>query len=257
MDPIVFQLAVLFVPGLIWAQLDAMYGMRKEPSRVDFLVAVIVYGMLTHITIYLLYWTFGFDYAVEAVAPPETAFLRDEIADQIAASIPVSIVLAVLWLAGRRYKLIARGLTRIGVTNRHGAEDVWAYTLNADDPRVQYVHFHDFERGVLYAGWVASFSATDRLRELLLRRVRVHDLQTRKFRYYAPYLYVCRPKEHAVMEFPAGATCEPAGDSVEQVPPLAVGFKNKGGNNPDHPGLTTRPGQPDKMMNADPSKKCD
>jgi hypothetical protein len=98
-------------------------------------------------------------------------------------------------------------LQKIGATKRFGDEDVWDFTFNSNDTRVEFVHFRDFEQKVVYAGWVNTFSETDKIRELVLREVEVYDFEGNRL-YDVPLLYLARKPETIHIEFPTRPEAE-------------------------------------------------
>ena len=54
-DSLFFQLAIVFLPGLIWAQLDARYAMKEKPGPAEFLVRAFMFGLVTDLGVYLGY----------------------------------------------------------------------------------------------------------------------------------------------------------------------------------------------------------
>ena len=85
--------------------------------------------------------------------------------------------MGVVWLFAVNNKWMARFLQKIGATKRFGDEDLWDFTFNSSEAAVEYAHFRDFDQKVVYAGFVRSFSETEKLRELVLRDVTVHDFE--------------------------------------------------------------------------------
>jgi hypothetical protein len=55
MDIFLLQIAIVFVPGLIWARLDTRYGMRTRPSQMEFLFITLIYGLVAYAATYLVY----------------------------------------------------------------------------------------------------------------------------------------------------------------------------------------------------------
>ena len=53
----------------------------------------------------------------------------------------------------------------------------------------------------MYAGWVNTFSETDRVRELVLLEVIVYDFEGQEL-YRTPRLYLARPPDAIHIEFP-------------------------------------------------------
>ena len=112
------------------------------------------------------------------------------------------VFLAIIWITGSTYKWLTRFLQIIRVTKKYGDEDVWDFTFNSSQTEVEYVHLRDFEKNIIYAGWVDSFSETGKLRELLLREVRIYDSEGDEIGVEIPLLYLARKVDDIHIEFP-------------------------------------------------------
>ena len=66
-DLLFIQLAVVFLPGLIWTQLAATYSMKERPGPMDFLVRAFIFGLLTYAVVFLAYGWFGREFSVPPV----------------------------------------------------------------------------------------------------------------------------------------------------------------------------------------------
>lgn len=203
MDIFFFQIAIIFIPGIIWARIDAQYGMRTRPSQADFLITTLMYGLISYAATYIIYDALGWDFSPLELESKETKtlFVKDW-ADEILFSAPIALILSIIWLYITNFKIGVWLLQGIGATKTYGDEDVWDFTLNSKDPSVEYVHFRDFDNGYIYAGWVTTFSESGQLRELLLRDVVVFTLETAEELYRTPHLYIARNKDNILIEFP-------------------------------------------------------
>ena len=97
--------------------------------------------------------------------------------------------------------MLTRFLQSIRATKKYGDEDVWDYTFNSELTAVQYVHVRDLEHEFVFAGWVNAFSETEKTRELLLRDVVVSNFDGKEL-YTVPHLYLSRPVDDVLIEFP-------------------------------------------------------
>jgi hypothetical protein len=113
----------------------------------------------------------------------------------------IGTILAILWIYGATYKVLWNILNIIKASKRYGDEDVWDFTLNSREPVVEYAHFRDFANELVYAGWVSTFSETDKLRELVLRDVQVFNFEG-EMQYEVPLIYLARTPENIHIEFP-------------------------------------------------------
>lgn len=201
MDFALAQLALVFMPGIIWANIDSKYGAGLKPQDTILIVRAFLFGMASYTALFLIYYFCGkeFGYAELANNTKNVDFFQ--LKDEIAWSIPLSFALSVVWLWAVRFRLLKKLLHKIGATRRYGDEDVWSYTLNSDHASVEYVHFRDLENGYTFAGWVNTYSESEDHRELLLQDVIVYDEEGNEIS-KPPSLYISRPKSNIWMEFP-------------------------------------------------------
>lgn len=208
-DLLVLQLAVIFLPGIIWARLDAGYAAKVKPTAVEFLLRAFLFGVTTYAVEFLLFVAFGHAFRIVDLAGAETQdIISRDILREVLWALAIGSVLSVLWLYVSNYKLLTRVLQRIGATRKYGDEDVWDFTFNARAIAVEYVHFRDFQNQSVYAGWVNTFSETDRLRELVLLDVIVYDFDGREL-YRVPRLYLARAPDSIHIEFPYDPSAPP------------------------------------------------
>ncbi|MEQ8964402.1 MAG: DUF6338 family protein [Azospirillaceae bacterium] len=204
MDAFLFQIAIVFVPGFIWASMDVRFGRKRRPSQFDFLVLTLIYGLICYAVVFVVYVLKGQDFSIlDVEVGGRSSISLQTVADGIAVSIPVSIVLSVVWLLQSNRKWVVRSLQWMGITKSFGDEDVWDYSFTSGDYGMDYINFRDMEYGLTYSGWVDAFSETDRLREILLTDVIVYDSKSGELLYDTPTLYVSRHREHITIEFPA------------------------------------------------------
>lgn len=200
MDIFFLQLAILFLPGIIWERIDALYGLKRPPAQFDILRRAFIFGLVLYALTYGGYYAIGrpFDF----VAPTkDSTFLASSFFDEIIVASILAIVVAILWLYVTRYKLITRLMQTIRATKRFGDEDVWDYMFNSNSATVEYVHLRDFDKRIVYAGWVEVFSETDKIRELVLRDVVVYSFDGPKL-FNTPRVYIARAMDKIDIEFP-------------------------------------------------------
>ncbi|MFN3558804.1 MAG: DUF6338 family protein [Brevundimonas sp.] len=203
LNAFIAQIAIIFVPGLIWARLDVRYGSKTAPSEVEFFLRAFVFGLASYLAVFLLYrfkgW--GFD-LIDVASAEERTVLSGNLFDEVAFAFLISLVLATLWLYAVNRKWLTRLLQRIGATNTYGDEDVWDFTFNSAERRVTYVNIRDFNKNLTYSGYVNTFSSSGKLRELVLSDVKIYDdaglllLET-------PLIYLARPQDDLHIEFPS------------------------------------------------------
>lgn len=201
-DLLILQLAIIFLPGIIWASLDASYASKVKQSEGQFLLRTFLFGITTYAFEFLLFAAIQRPFRMAELADASShEVVGHDVPLEVLCALPIGSLLAIVWLYGARYKLLTRFLQLIGATKKYGAEDVWDYTFNSADEAVEYVHVRDFEQQYVYAGWVDTFSETDRVRELVLRNVIVYDFESQEM-YRTPRLYLARPPDAIHIEFP-------------------------------------------------------
>lgn len=196
------QLAVIFLPGIIWARLDAAYAAKVKPSEIEFVVRAFVFGLTVYAVEYTVFSWWHQPFAIADLAAADSKqVVTAQIAREIVWALVISLILAMIWLYASTYKLLTRFLQLIKATKKYGDEDVWDFMLNSGEAAVEYAHVRDLENGFLYAGWVDTFSETEKLRELVLLRAVVYNLDGIKL-YETPRLYLARAPEKINIEFP-------------------------------------------------------
>lgn len=200
MDIFFVQLAIIFLPGLVWEHVDRQFGLKRMATQFDILRRTFLFGLISYAATYGVYQLLGISF--ELVEPrKDITFLNATFASEIGIASFVALVLSILWLYATNYKLLTRFMQLIHATSRYGDEDVWDFILNSDSPSVDYINLRDFEKEITYAGWVETFSEAERVRELVLRDVKVFNFQGDEL-FRAPRVYIARPVDDIDIEFP-------------------------------------------------------
>jgi hypothetical protein len=210
MTEFVFQLAVVFVPGLIWSSIvDRLCTKARARSEFSAVIRAFGFGVATYFVYFLGYyaiirfWSGAWPTRLDGItAPPGAGELRILRPEDILFATVLATVLAVLWAAASNRKVFMRLMQRLGVTRRFGDEGVWEFTFNMGTASVEYVNVRDFENGVVYAGFVKAFSEGGEFREILLDRVRVSDMDSGTHLFEMPVIYLSRKPDSLHIEFP-------------------------------------------------------
>jgi len=201
-DLLFLQLAVVFLPGIIWAKLDAGYAAKIKPSDTEFLLRAFMFGIAAYAVEFLLFAFIGRRFVMFDLADATTQdMVNADVAQEVLYGIGISLILGTIWIYAATYKVTSRFLQIIKATKKYGDEDVWDFTFNSRRPEVEYIHFRDFENQFVYSGWVNTFSETDKLRELVLRDVVVSDFDGNAL-FSLPFLYLARAPDKIHIEFP-------------------------------------------------------
>ena len=201
-DLLLMQLAVIFLPGIIWARLDARYALRSPPTDTEFALRAFMFGLASYCVTYILYSLVGLPFTIVNISEvSEKPVLSAAVIHEIGAAIAVGTALSILWIYASTYKWLTRFLKLIRATKMYGDEDVWDFTFNSPRAEVEYIHFRDFANSLTYSGWVNTFSETEKLRELVLRDVQVFNFDGEKL-FETPLIYLARAPENIHIEFP-------------------------------------------------------
>ncbi|WP_312944881.1 DUF6338 family protein [Agrobacterium sp.] len=202
-SPFLIQLAILLLPGVIWAHLDARFAAKTKPTHLEFLMRALVFGLSSYAVTYLAFWALRIEFTlVDFTQVDKQNVITAAVAKQIGVATVVGLLLSVLWMYCVNYKVMTRFLQKIKATKSFGDEDVWDFVFNSNDAAAEYVHVRDFENKIVYAGWVNVFSETGRLRELVLINVEVWDFDANLL-FETPRVYISRKTEGLHVEFPA------------------------------------------------------
>ncbi|KAA9009896.1 DUF6338 family protein [Histidinibacterium aquaticum] len=194
------QLALIFLPGIIWANLDAIYGSGPRVDKPTLALNSFLFGITTYTLVYAIGSACGYEFTYPTSIISEEGALVD-FADEILISVPASIILATIWLYMVRFRVIMKFFNCIGATRRFGLEDVWSFTFNSNQSHVEYVDVRDPERGFIYSGYVNAYSETEEFRELLLFDARIYTSEGDEVT-EAPHLYLSMSKDRMWVEFP-------------------------------------------------------
>jgi hypothetical protein len=200
LDAFIFQIVLLFLPGVVWARLDASWARRSKPTDIEFFTLAFLYGVVSYALLYLLYYALGIKF--EIVSLDNTALLNASVIKEVAQATGVSLICGVVWLYATNYKIVAWFLQLIRATKRFGDEDVWDYTFNSKSKTVNFAHVRDFEQKLLYAGFVGAFSESGDVREIVLTDAVVYDFASNE-QYRMPVIYLARKADNVTIEFPA------------------------------------------------------
>ena len=203
MNLFVTQLALIFFPGIIWAAIDSQYASRKEFSQFRLIVSAFVFGTISYAVVYLLYSLTGFQFDLIGIVDEKTkdSLNLHNTVDEIISAVVVSLGLSILWVYAATYKLFNKFLHSINATKRYGDEDVWDYVFNSKSAISEFINIRDFEKEIVYAGYVLVFSEAEKLRELVLRDAEVYDFSGTKL-FSMPHIYIARDPKDVHIEFP-------------------------------------------------------
>lgn len=194
-------MAIIFLPGLIWERIVTKYALKTPPTQFETALRTFTFGLTAYAITYMIFTAAGYEFLIPEVKKDATFIADKRYILEFATACAVAMLGAVLWLYGFTNKWLGRFLRLIKATKKSGDEDIWDYAFNTSDPTVEYVHVRDYTNGKVFAGWVAGFSESDKVRELLLRDVQVYTLESEHL-YDVPLVYLGRGAEDISLEFP-------------------------------------------------------
>lgn len=210
LNSFIITLAVLLVPGLLWARFDARYTRQSKPSDFNFILNALIFGFISYMVAGLLYPllnyifpSINFDVMSLTSGNTDGPLLPAELLDDVSIATVIALLLAIATLYIETYKLIWRALQRIRATRRYGDEDVWDFTLTSGDATASYVNVRDHSNGLIFSGYVRTFSEAGPLREIQLSDVIVYKETDGSQLYAMPHIYIARSPEGMTVEFPA------------------------------------------------------
>jgi hypothetical protein len=201
MDLFFFQLAIIFLPGLVWERISTRYALKRSPTQFEIALRTFTFGLAAYAITFMVYGVLGLDFMFPEIRR-YAGFLERKFLNQFAVAIAVSLIGAIIWLYVINYKILGSLLRAIGATKSFGQEDVWDFVFNSPAAASEYVYVRDYDKQTVFSGWVRAFSESAETRELLLRDVQVFDLD-RNLLYEVPLMYVARKRDDLNIEFPA------------------------------------------------------
>jgi hypothetical protein len=163
------------------------------------------------VVLFGIYWCLSFHYknlnfTIFQIKRDET-FLDAGAFKEIFFASLVALICSILWLYVTNFRLITRSLHLIRATKRYGDQDVWDFIFNSPRGETEYLNLRDFEKKLTYAGWVESFSESEKQREIVLRDVIVYDFEGNTI-FETERVYLARKADDIDIEFPYRAPDE-------------------------------------------------
>ncbi|MGB7372326.1 hypothetical protein [Erythrobacter sp.] len=193
------QIAILALPGILWAGLDSSTSHSAKTTGLRFWLKVFVFGLFSYAVLALFYRWLGFDFDAFQFDTENQSNFADK-ADEVIWAVPLSLVLACLWIAAKTHGIIPRFLRWVRISDASGCDDIWEYSLSKQSPVGNWVHVRDFQNKAIYEGWVKAYSDGTDVRELLLGHVSVYGFDGEKA-YDQHALYLSRPTDNMNLEF--------------------------------------------------------
>ena len=198
----IIHLALMFVPGILWAKIDFTYGTRNIRRYKEFMLNSFLFASITQIAVVTVYiYIFHEEYQLINISETMNFDYINQIKDEIFYSILMSLFLSIIWLGIQKFRLVYRVLNTIGLTNRDGNDDVWSIIFSSGKQQFKFVRVIDSKLQMQYDGWVVGYSESEDQRELLLNQVDCYDFNY-NFLHSSPCVYISRNKDDIKLEFP-------------------------------------------------------
>src|SRR4051812_32424179 len=97
MDYFFFQLAIIFLPGLLWERIAAKYALKRGPTQFETALRTFVFGLTAYAITYMIFSALGVEFIVPEIKR-DAGFLDRKYLGQFLVAIAVSLICAVLWL---------------------------------------------------------------------------------------------------------------------------------------------------------------
>jgi hypothetical protein len=201
LDFFFFQLAIIFLPGLIWERVVTKYALSRAPTPFEIGLRTFTFGLTAYVITYAILTVAGIQVVIPEFKKDASFIIDKRFLTEFATAVIVAVCGSVFWLYALNYRWSSRILRCIGATKKYGGEDVWDFTFNSSDPWSEYVHVRDYANNKIYSGWVKAFSESEKTRELLLREVEVFDLEGTRL-YSMPLIYLGCAPDSVYIEFP-------------------------------------------------------
>nr|WP_294511187.1 DUF6338 family protein [uncultured Rhodopila sp.] len=205
----VLALVLIFIPGILCYGVVASLASKRTRDNTTVFLQIFMYGVASYMALA----------AVNALYPAMTgrlgvnlddiALLNPSAIDKsgikaapIGVASVIGVILGLVVTLNSNHGLLIRLCRLIRITRRFSDPDVWSLLLTSYDTD-NWVTVRHKERGHIYQGYVRSFSAGEKEREMVLELVQVFSLDTAEKVGEIPILYLAFKKDDLVLEFGA------------------------------------------------------
>ena len=171
------KILFIFIPGLVAFYIIDNLTVHKETKYIHIVLKSFLYGVFSYFLYFLYTNVSGSEfYFIKYVSELKVGSKSNIQFKEIIYTTGISVIFAFILTATKNRKLIFRFAHKFGLSNKFGDLDVWSYIFNSE--LQQWVVLRDFEKKLMYFGWVEAFSDSVDKDELLLSQVTVHDLES-------------------------------------------------------------------------------
>jgi hypothetical protein len=203
----VLALVLVFIPGILCYGVVASLASKRTRDNTTIFLQIFMYGVGSYMVLAIV----GAVYPVMAgrlgLNLDEIALLNPAAIEKsgikpapIGVASVIGVLLGLLVTLNSNHGLLIRFCRLIRITRRFSDADVWSLLLSSYDTD-NWVTVRHKDRGHIYQGYVRSFSAGEKDREMVLELVQVFSLDTAERIGEIPILYLAFKRDDLVLEF--------------------------------------------------------
>ena len=180
-DNFLFNLAMIFIPGIMWALADRRLGYEQNPPIFVLILKIFLFGSLTYVPLIILEY-FGW-------LPDISEFVKESVHiftggseevpkkyELLVFSIPTSAVLTVIWLFLGKINAFTRFLINIGAIKSARQVSLISAALECPSDSTLIVRIWDFENDRSLKGELDGFDEFQDVISLILKKVEICDI---------------------------------------------------------------------------------
>ena len=197
----VVALAVLFIPGLIWAKIELKYGTMVNRSYRELMINAFLFNGVIYTILFVIYYILNKNIDILQIAKITKQGRYDKLLDEFLWAFLISLVFAYCWLIMNQKRLMLKFLRLAKVSERNRDQDVWTMMHSSKDRKFEFVRILDWNINQFIEGYVIVNSESEETRELLLQEANIFDFKGNLV-YSSPLLYIARNKDDLTLDFP-------------------------------------------------------
>ena len=191
--------SIIFLPGIIWALSDRSLGNEKNPPAIVLVLKILLFGAFTYgviVTLRYLGWLPDISKFVQEAAliltgeeeevPPEYELL--------VLSIPVSVVLTLIWLYLLEIDTFTKLLAKIHVIKRTKLVSFISGALDCPPNCVLLIRIWDYKNNRSYKGELQAYEELVDTMKVLLKEVEICDINGNVLINTEKFMYSCETK---------------------------------------------------------------
>src|SRR3981081_249856 len=108
MDFFFFQLAIIFLPGLIWERIVAKYALARPPTSFETGLRTFTFGLTCYFITFAIFSLLSLDVVIPEVKRDEPFIVDMKYVTEFSSAISVSFVGSVLWFYAINFRWMSR-----------------------------------------------------------------------------------------------------------------------------------------------------